>query len=129
MLPKNAESIVQMRRKGMKPDDLVIVSLVGSLPETNHVVIADGPEYDWRWCRGLKICIFGKVGTSNRQTAIAIGANLPAKLHLWDVEAKNGADVMVHIRESSINKREFKISDWSAFLWPWSEWQNREFEK
>lgn len=130
-LPPGARSILESRIKGDKPSDLVIVSLVGSLPDGNPVVLADGPEFDWRWCRGLEICIFGKVGTPNRQTAIAIGMNLPAKLFLWDVEAKVGTDVIVHLRESGLQKPASQIgmADWTAILDPWIDWQNRMFEE
>lgn len=114
----------------MIPEDLVLVSLIGPLPDANPVVLADGPEYDWRWCIGLPICIFGKVGTPNRQVAIAIGQNLPSRLWLWDVEAKAGIDISVHVRSESLDKpaRQLRASDWTAILWPWSDWQNRQFE-
>lgn len=128
-LPYGAKPILESRMRGEKPADLVIVSLVGRVPDDNPVVIADGANYDWRWCRGLQVCIFGKVGTPNRQVAIEIGRCLPAKLFLWDVEAKHGTDVITHIRTTSLDKRadELKASDWAAMLWPWSEWQNKQF--
>lgn len=131
-LPYGAQRILDARMKGEKPEDLVIVSLIGPLPEEGGpVVLADGPEHDWRFCRGLHVCVFGKVGTPNRQTALAIGSSLPAKLYLWDVEAKQGTDLIVHLRESALDKRvgEFKLSDWTAIVWPWSDWQNRTFEE
>ena len=129
--PYGAKRIIDSRMNGEKPDELVLVSLVGPLRnEGNMVVLADGPEHDWRFCRGLHVCIFGKVGTPNRQTAIAIGQRLPTKLYLWDVESKEGAELIVHIRESSLHKRgDFKASDWTAILWPWSDWQNKQFEE
>lgn len=130
-LPHGAQPILQARLKGETVLDLVIVSLVGQLDEGNPVVVACGPEYDWRFCRGLQVCIFGKVGTPNRQTAMAIGSNIPSRLYLWDVEAKEGTELIVHLRESALNKRpgEFKTSDWTAILWPWSDWQNRTFQE
>jgi hypothetical protein len=130
-LPRGAQRIVESRMRGEKPGDLVIVSLVGPLADGNPVVLADGPEYDWRFCRSLKVCIFGKVGTPNRQTAIAIGASLPEKLWLWDVEARVGTDVIVHLRESGLTKpaAQIRVSDWSAILDPWTDWQNKQFEE
>lgn len=117
--------------KGEKPCDLVIVSLVGPVDEGNPVVIADGPDHDWRFCRGLNVCIFGKVGTPNQQVARAIAPSVPQKLFLWDVEAKEGLDLLTHIRESSINKRpgEFKPTDWVVTPHKWSAWENKQFEE
>lgn len=130
-LPYGASQILESRMKGGKPSDLVLVSLVGPLEDGNPVVLADGPEYDWRFCRGLEVCIFGKVGTPNRQTAMAIGMNLPRRLYLWDVEAKEGTDVTVCLKVSAIDKRkeDFKPTDWMAILSPWTQWQNRKFQE
>lgn len=130
-LAEGSQRIIDLRMRGEVPADLVIVSLVGALPDGNPVVLADGPEYDWRWCRGLRICVFGKVGTPNRQVAIAIGACLPERLWLWDVEAKQGADVTVHLRESGLKKPSSRIvlADWTAILDPWINWQNKQFEE
>ena len=131
-IPNGAQRIIDLRMRGEIPADLVIVSLVGPLPDGNPIVIADGPEYDWRFCRNLPVCIFGKVGIPNSQTAIAVGACLPSKLFLWDVEAREGADVIVHIKQSSIDlppAQLLRTNNWTAFLWPWSDWQNKEFQE
>lgn len=129
-VPNGAQRIIDLRMRGVVPDDLVIVSLVGPLPDGNPLILADGSDYDWRFLRGLRVCIFGRVGTPNRQTAIAIGRNLPERLWLWDVDAREGADVICHIRLNSLDKgfRNLAASDWSAFVWPWSEWENKQFE-
>lgn len=129
-LPFGAQRILDMRLKGEKPKDMVIVSLVGQLDEGNPVVMADSADYDWRFCRGLEVCIFGKVGAPNRQVALAIGAILPKRLYLWDVESKEGTDLIVHLKENALRKHraELKPSDWTAILWPWDGWQNKEFE-
>lgn len=132
-LPYGAQPIIEARlRAGAKPVDMVVVSLVGPLEDGNPIVQADGPDYDWRFVRGLRVCIFGKVGTPNRQTAIAIGTCLPSWLALWDVESKEGTDVIVHIRESALDlpKEQLrKSANWTAILWPWSPWQNKQFEE
>lgn len=131
-LPYGAQPIIEARlRTGAKPEDMVIVSLVGPLEDGNPVVLADGPEHDWRFLRGLRVCVFGKVGTPNRQTAIAIGTCLPSWLALWDMESKEGADVIVHIRESALDLPKDQLrksANWTAILWPWSPWQNKIFK-
>lgn len=130
-LPLGAQPILQARLRGETAADLVIVSLVGALDEGNPVVVANGAEHDWRFCRALQVCIFGKVGTPNRQVAMAIGMNLPKRLYLWDVEAKEGTDVTVCLKVSAIDKRrdDIKPSDWTAILAPWNRWQNKTFQE
>lgn len=132
-MPPGALPIVEARlRTGAKPEDMVLVSLVGPLEDSNPTMVVAGPEYDWRFMRGLRVCIFGRVGTPNRQTAIAIGMNLPSKLWLWDVDAKQGTDVIVHIRLEAIDlptEQLRKPANWTAILLPWSPWQNKKFEE
>ena len=126
--PIGAAQILQARMAGNKPADLVIISLVGPLAEANPVIQATGHAHDWRFCRGLKVCVFGKVGTPNRQVAIAIGSQFPAWLGVWDVESREGADVIAHLKDAAMDKRDFELSDWTAMFWPWSQWENKRFQ-
>ena len=64
MIATNANKIVQLRKNGYRPDEMILVSLVGKLDELNHVVYANPKDdYDWTWCQGLDICIFASSGT------------------------------------------------------------------
>jgi hypothetical protein len=57
-LPRNAQSIVDARLNGLRPDAPVFVSYVGSLPVSNRVVYAEsGKRYDWRFLHGLTVFI------------------------------------------------------------------------
>lgn len=131
-LPNGARPILQARMNGEKPADLIIVSQVGALPdESNPVVISDGQTYDWRFLRGLIVCIFCRQGTPTRHLAIEIGCRMPSKLMLWDVETKRGADVTSHIKLDALDLRpsEFeKPRNWTAFIDPWLDFQNKQFE-
>ena len=59
MIAKNAQPIIDARLRGKKPADMVIVSLVGPVGMENPTVFADpAQQYDWRWCRGLDVCVY-----------------------------------------------------------------------
>ena len=62
-LPRNAQSILDVRLRGLRPDAPVFVSYVGSLPVPNPTVYADsGQRYDWRFLRGLTVYIAVSAG-------------------------------------------------------------------
>lgn len=60
-LPKGAHSIHQARVCGRKPAELVLISMLGDLQESNPVVVvergADPRQFDWRWSRGLETLV------------------------------------------------------------------------
>lgn len=127
-LPYGAKPILDARLQGKRPADLVIVSLVGPLDEVNPVVLANPDrEYDWRWMRGLKACVFAKPGVRFAPTVIGIGRFAPEWLGLWDVESHEGADCIVHIKPDSLDKRGFAATDYAAIYWPWTQYENKQF--
>lgn len=129
-LPYGALPIADARKRGLKPADMVIVSLVGPLDCGNPVVIAGSKEYDWWWTRGLQICVFARSGTPWRRTLAGISAHRPAKLWLWDVERAEGADVYYLPTIASLRAAK-SVSEWVwqlDFL-PWLKFQNIEFAK
>ncbi len=60
VMPYGAMPILKARQRGKKPADMVLVSMVGTLPaEASPVVIADKAlAYDWEWIRGLSACFW-----------------------------------------------------------------------
>lgn len=129
-LPYGARPIVEARRAGQKPSDLVIVSLVGALPdEVNPVVQATANAYDWRFMRGLQACIFARPGQAITRLARAIGCHSPAWLAVWDVENGEGADAIVHLSFAAIDtaKTRFQETDFSVIFWPWLACENQQF--
>lgn len=94
MIAPGAERIIQVRQRGYKPSDAVMVSLVGPRGFHNPTVLpVPGQHYDWRWATGLDIvlCVSRKVPW--RELALAIKLVGPEYLRLWDIEHKRGAEV------------------------------------
>ncbi|MCT9125386.1 hypothetical protein [Cupriavidus gilardii] len=127
-LPYGAKPILDARLQGKRPADLLIVSLVGALDEMNPVVLANPDrDYDWRWMRGLKACVFAKPGVRFFPVVRAIGQCAPEWLGLWDVESNEGADCIVHLLPESLDKRRFEASDYGVIFWPWVDFENKQF--
>lgn len=127
MLPTGSKPIFDARKAGKRPADLVLVSTVGRLPgENNPVVLADGD--DWRFVEGLRICVMARQGVAFRQHLLAIAFCGPAWLGLWDVDHREGCDVIAHLRLDRLDARRFTADDFTTIFWPWSPWQNRFFE-
>ena len=54
--PRNGENLLRMRRNGLRPDGLTLVSLVGSLDYDNYTLYRDpGTVCDWSMLAGLDI--------------------------------------------------------------------------
>lgn len=94
-LPYGAAEIVAMRSNGKRPADMVLVSLVGSLRETNPVVIAKAERsYDWRWLIGLSVAVVVTTETPNTAKIIkAIEAAKPATLAVWFADKQDGLNI------------------------------------
>lgn len=59
MIPRNGQSLLDLRLRRVVPELPVLVSLVGDLDFTNVTLYADaGDPYDWRALTGLDIEVF-----------------------------------------------------------------------
>jgi len=127
MIPSGAREIVEARKRGLKPADLVIVSLIGKLNEQNPIVYAN-PEaaYDWGWARGLKFCIFIRNGVPWEDTALAIAKAGLDWLAIWDIDRFEGANVYALPTLESINRPPSRW-EWRLDFLPWLKFQNEEF--
>lgn len=127
MIPAGAREIVNARRAGMKPADLVIVSLVGKLNELNPIIYAN-PEaqYDWGWARGLQLCIFLRAGVAWKETALTVARADPAWLAVWDVDQFQGAEAYALPTAESLDRPRARW-DWRLSFIPWMKCQNEEF--
>lgn len=98
--PYGAAEIFAARKKGKRPADLVLLSLIGPLPgENNPVVIAQpGRRYDWRFLTGLE-CLVVSDSTQPKQAVIEImdqlKALLPTYLGLWFADRQQGINFIV----------------------------------
>lgn len=127
MLPTGAKPIVEARIAGKRPADMLIVSLVGRLPqELNPVVIADGD--DWRFVEGMRVCVFARKGTPFRQRIAELKWFGASWIGLWDVDRHEGADTIVHLNLERLDQKHFSPADFETIFWPWSAWQNKQFE-
>ncbi len=57
-LPRNGDALLRMRREGMRPEGVTLISLVGSLPHSNFTLYADPnptTPTDWTLIAGLEV--------------------------------------------------------------------------
>jgi len=130
-LAKGAQPIIDARKRGQKPNELILVSLIGPTGEANHTVFASVDiAYDWRWTVGLQVCLVVNEATRRHAAEIlrAIGKELPAQLHIWSVDDFKGARVTVLPLEDDIDKHR-KDWRWAIEFAPWMERDNYVFAK
>lgn len=126
-LPKNAEQIVQARMKGLRPAGLVIVSLRGRVLTQQPLVLAEpGVAYDWRWVRGLDMCVYVDDRNDWALTLKAIALAEPAYLNMWNPDGQWGAHVYLLPTAEDVDK---PVSMWVRELdfLEWMDFQNKDF--
>lgn len=127
ILPNGAQPILDARKRGFKPAEMLIVSLIGRVDELNHTIYANpATEYDWRWMVGLDACIFVRHGVSWQGVAMAIARARPRWLGLYDVDRFQGADVWALPRVEDIDKPQSQWR-WKLEFLPWMNFQNEAF--
>jgi hypothetical protein len=129
MIATNAEAILAARMKGLKPADMVIVSLVGPVGMDNPTVFAK-PEvaYDWRWVRGLDVCLYLNDDQEWPDLLKTIALQRPEHLNLWSHSGEWGAKVYLVPTATDIAK---PVRSWKYELdfLPWLDFQNKDFLK
>lgn len=126
-LAANADKILAARMRGMKPADMVVVSLVGLVGLGNPTVLANPVEaYDWRWVRDLDVCVYLNDDLDWPTAVKAVAMQRPASLNLWNLEEQWGAVVYLVPAQTDIGKpaRHWKYE--LDFL-PWMDFQNADF--
>lgn len=127
MIPNGAKAIAEVRSRGLKPAEMLIVSLIGRVNEQNHTIYAAGDkEYDWSWARGLQVCVYADSRSKWRPVLNAIATVNPAYLALWDAEKRQGAQVWRLPYASDIEKPKEQWR-WKLDFLPWLPIQNQEF--
>lgn len=128
MIATNADKIIAARMKGMRPADMVIVSLEDHLKTNNPVVYAkDNIAYDWRWVRGLDICVYIKDSNNWAPMVKAIAQQMPEYLCVWNFSAEWGAQVVLILADGDLDRHrrhwrydiDFRI---------WMDFQNSDFK-
>jgi hypothetical protein len=126
-LPHNAAPIMQARMKGLRPAGMVVVSLCGPVPTQQPLVMAEPrAAYDWRWVRGLDVCVYVRDQDAWALTLKAIALADPSCLNVWNPHGKWGAHVYLVPTAEDVDK---PVSMWIcelAFL-EWMDFQNNDF--
>lgn len=96
-LPYGAAEIVANRSNGKRPADMVLVSLIGKLPESQPVIVAKpGRAYDWRFLVGLDALIVADSTTAKGDVRSVLSALLAlptSYLGLWLADRQSGFNV------------------------------------
>ena len=119
MIATNAQPILAARLRGFKPDEMVMVSLVGRIKSGNQTVYADpGLDYEWRWVRGLDICVWIGDEPNWARTLKAIALCRPDYLAIWHQGREWGAKVYLIPTAADVSKPvcmweyELDVLDW-----------------
>lgn len=128
-LAQNAQPILSARLRGFRPDEMIMVSITGRVYTANQVVYAKPDEaYDWRWVRGLDICVRIAAQADWIPTLEAIERCDPAYLCVWHEIDSWGAHVRRFPTLQDIESgaprcawtSELDFTEWMAF-------ENRDF--
>jgi hypothetical protein len=111
-LPYGAAEILALRSTGKRPADLVLVSFIGPLRESNPVIIAKTERAnDWRFLVGLSIAVVVTTETPNLAGIVkAIEAAKPGSLSVWFADKQDGVNVSLNgYRPTTKNGRHMGI--------------------
>lgn len=94
-LPYGAREITELRSTGKRPADLVLVSLIGPLRESNPVIVAKPwRAYEWRFLVGLHVAVVVDTETVNLPNVVgAIEVAKPATLSVWFADRQDGVNI------------------------------------
>ena len=126
-IPNGAEAVIAARKKGFKPSEMLIISLVGKLQELNHTIYAEPScTYDWRWLVGLKACIFTKSNVNSKAILKAIAMCNPEWLGMYYLDQFKGLEVAYVPLAEDIEKPR---SQWrhKLHVLVWTDFQNEVF--
>jgi hypothetical protein len=127
MIAANAQKIIDMRMQGFKPDEAIIVSLVGRISEPNHTVIADpAKKYDWRWVRNLVMGVYVGAKPNWYDAVKAIAMARPEYLYLWNMADKWGSKVYLIPTAEDVTKP-VRLWTYELDFLPWLEFENTEY--
>lgn len=128
MIPPNADKIIEARLKGFRPAAMVIVTL-GEGPSgiDNPIVpVRLGIAYDWRWVRGLEVCLYVNDADEWPVLLEDIAKQQPEYLGLWNYESRWGTDVYYFPTLDTVDRPPRQWRRELDFL-PWMDFQNKDF--
>ena len=96
-LPYGAAEILELRKSGKRPADMVLVSLIGPLREVNPVVVArTGTRYDWCFLADLDVMLLAdtKIEPAMFAKILAqIQRVRPSYLGAWFADKQDGLNL------------------------------------
>ena len=96
-LPYGGREIAELRATGKRPADMVLVSLVGPLRESNPVIVAKPDRhYDWRFLTDLEVLVVLRADVDvalARRVVTEISAEIPGYLGVWFADKQDGITV------------------------------------
>lgn len=127
MIAQNAQPILSARLRGFKPDEMVMISLIGGIDSANQTIYAKpGETYDWRWVHGLDVCVW--IGDEPNWAPMlkAIALQRPDYLCIWHQGREWGARVYLIPTAADVSK---PVCMWTYELdfLEWLETCNRVF--
>lgn len=127
-LPYGALPILKARQAGKRPADLILISMVGVLPnELNPIVQVEHTKtYGWGWLRGLQVCFWTTPATYLARHIINASNARPSKMYLWDYANEKGFDLFVLPSIESISKPK-QHWEWKVEALRWLPFQEKEF--
>lgn len=130
MIPTNAKAIIKARMQGFRPDELILISLIGKISQNAHTVLADPAKaYDWRWVRDIDVCVYINGACDWRGTTLQIRKAMPRYMWLWDVDSRRGASVYLRPTHPAGEPKHVRDWDWKLEFSSWWPCQNENFAK
>jgi hypothetical protein len=127
MIADHADKIVAARLKGQRPADMVLIFLNAPLKTNNPYVVArPGIAYDWRWVRGLDLCLYVTDADDWGALAKDIAMQRPGYLGIWNHEAKWGATIWLIPTADDVTRA---VRQWRYEIdfTVWMDFQNADF--
>ena len=98
-IPYGAAEIIEIRRSRKRPEDMVLVSLIGPLREVNPVIVANPTRvYDWSFLVDLEVLVVANEDTDKQAVRCvldAIKATLANSVSLWLADRQTGQHLII----------------------------------
>lgn len=129
-MPFGAQRIMDARKAGKRPADLIIVSQIGKVDcVTNPVVLLqEGLAHDWRWVAGLELCFWTEPKFYEAKQIIDACHAKPRRVLLWNWIAEEGFDVWAEPVAETIHLPAARWR-WQVMRMPWTRGQSLAFAR
>lgn len=127
LIPTGAERIIAARVKGYRPADMVLIYVGRSRDSGNPSVVADTHvAYDWRWVRGLDVCLMVNDEDDWGVMAKDIAKQRPIYIGIWNYVGNWGATIYLIPTAADVD-RPPRVWKYDLDFLPWLDFQNEDF--